>query len=105
MIYRVECVDCNLAYIGQTAQYMHKRLNQHKTALNVDNIRDSALVEHRRMTSHNNFILNNLKPVLYENNWRKRIFKEAWYINSEPNCLNRNWERSSIPKVYYNLFQ
>lgn len=34
IIYKIHCNDCNATYTGQTEQYFHKRIQQHKYACN-----------------------------------------------------------------------
>lgn len=43
VVYKIGCAICKSSYVGQTLQYLHKRLGQHKTALNMDKIKESAL--------------------------------------------------------------
>jgi hypothetical protein len=53
VVYKINCQDCNLFYIGNTMQYLKTRVGQYKTAVNSRNSDYSALAEHAVQSGHN----------------------------------------------------
>src|SRR5205814_685951 len=45
VVYKIDCKKCDLSYIGQTAQYLSKRIAQHKYAVDGKWKKKSALAE------------------------------------------------------------
>jgi len=103
VIYKINCLDCNSAYIGQTDQHIRKRFDQHRNALRRGDIKNSALTQHFISTKHSRFDFNNHNILDHEPHYRRRLFKESVYIKKCPLKFNRHWEMNSLPEVYNSI--
>ncbi|UYV78061.1 TRMT5 [Cordylochernes scorpioides] len=104
LIYEVKCEKCDQCYAGQTSRTLKERMKNHEYALKWDKIENSALVEHRKITGHNNFNLKETKILDYEKNYFKRQFKEAFFIQKKCATINRMEERGNINSSSLLLF-
>lgn len=101
-IYKTNC-SCNVCYIGQTNQYLNKRLQQH--------ISDGRLAPHKcSLAAHQNkypsHTINYTNPQILaiEHNLQKRLFLEVCYISEfkETSC-NSNTDLHNLTSIYANL--
>lgn len=101
-IYRIDCKDCNGTYIGQSQQYLKKRLYAHEYSVKTKNAYATALAQHNLETGHN-FDFTNVKILDTETNYRKRLFKEMFNIKKDKNAINYREDINSLSIVYNNL--
>nr|CCQ71227.1 hypothetical protein Penelope-like1 [Cotesia congregata]CDH92814.1 hypothetical protein Penelope-like1 [Bracoviriform congregatae] len=109
VIYKIPCV-CNKSYIGQTKQYLGKRLYQHKYSCrnnvnnnnsnnNINNL--TALSLHHRDTSHQ-FCFDDVKIVDIEKNRFKRNILEMIHISLR-DTVNLKTDTEGLNCIYNNL--
>jgi Reverse transcriptase (RNA-dependent DNA polymerase) len=104
VVYKVNCQDCDLIYIGNTMQYLKTRIGQHKTAVKNKNKDHSALAEHAIDSKHNIDWLN-YNVVKTENKLKTRQFLEMINIKKfKDKCMNRQIESQDLTNVYDSLF-
>lgn len=87
LIYKINCKDCDKSYIGQTKQYLNKRIYQHKYDCKITNFNKTektALATHHFENNHQ-FDFDNTKILDKESNFRKRNLSEMIFIT-----LNNN---------------
>ncbi|XP_031635629.1 uncharacterized protein LOC116348703, partial [Contarinia nasturtii] len=97
LIYAIKCLDCrDKEYIGNTAQWLSKRLRQHELTV-VNNERyKSALAQHAIDNNHR-FDFDNAKVLAKCSNMSKRFYIEELYIKNSKNCVNiRSLESSNV---------
>lgn len=90
LIYRVPCAGCSKCYVGQTRQYLKKRLYQHEydcRLINYNKEEKTALASHHFATSHN-FDFSEVQILDREGQYFKRNVSEMIYItlNDTVNC-------------------
>jgi hypothetical protein len=87
-IYAIECdqQECNVSYIGESSQPLHKRMGQHRRPNTYG--QDSAVYLHQKYPGHS-FKDDNVKIVDRESDWFGRGVKEAIYERAEAPTLNR----------------
>ncbi|XP_044582971.1 uncharacterized protein LOC123263989 [Cotesia glomerata] len=81
VIYKINC-SCGLCYIGQTKQYLKKRVYQHRYSCeekNRDKENQTTLAAHHFHSNHN-FDFENVKIIDSESNWWKRNISEMVQI-------------------------
>ncbi len=78
IIYSVPCGGCDKSYIGQTGQYLKKRLYQHQYDIKKE-IPLCALAQHVHESRHE-FNFEGTKILDKENNYNKRLLKEMLFI-------------------------
>ena len=52
VVYKVQCADCNLQYIGETTRKLSTRLREHQLAANKGQVSHSALSQHLSVNKH-----------------------------------------------------
>lgn len=97
--YKVECKDCNGVYIGETRQYLQKRIKQHRYHSNKGNKAHSGLTQHAVESNHN-IDWDNYTIVAKESNTFKRKLKEAILIKKSPNNFNIQTDSYFIDNAY-----
>lgn len=97
LIYRIDCLECDHMYFGETKQLAKKRLNQHKSDIkSVKNLNKTALAYHSIKNTHQlNFT--QFKIVCFEANMKSRKNIESIYI-TKYNQKSMNF-KSDIGKI------
>ena len=99
-IYRIPCKDCEKTYTGADyTDLKHKRKNI-KRRFHLDT-RKSALAEHHTKIGHD-ISWDNYKLLHTCDKWKQRKIMEAWGINLEPNCMNRD-DGANLPSEHLRL--
>lgn len=98
IVYKIPCNSCNACYIGQTKQYLEKRLDQHKKSKE----NQTALATHKTNTGHD-FNYNQTKILDTETNYKKRIIKEMIYIKKDKNAINHRTDIKNLNSIYFSL--
>uniref|UniRef100_A0A6M2DT15 Putative penelope-2 aae n=1 Tax=Xenopsylla cheopis TaxID=163159 RepID=A0A6M2DT15_XENCH len=94
IIYKIDCQDCGDCYVGETSQYLHKRIYQHTQDQNNSNNKTKEskknLTELTRHTQTNNhkFDFENTQILYKETNQIKRRIIESYYIHTVKNSVN-----------------
>ncbi len=103
VIYEVSCI-CNKKYIGETCQYLKRRVGRHRSDATGDNDSISALSQHMRESGHRPS-LQHTKILHAEENLDRRRILESIYITQTSNTLNYNTDYNNIVKNYAILFE
>ncbi|KAI4461022.1 voltage and ligand gated potassium channel [Holotrichia oblita] len=85
-VYKLDCKDCNKCYIGQTKQYLKKRIYNHQYTVTHNVTGETALSKHSKDRRHN-FDFQNTKILKKENNYKKRLIYEMIYIKKDENAV------------------
>jgi len=104
-VYRINCLNCGKAYIGETKRYLKVRKKEHKTAVDQKLINKSPVAEHCVCSDH--FIdWDNMKIIKRENNDFLRKFYESIAIKTigRENLMNRN-SGEVIPYVWHKFLK
>lgn len=106
VIYKINCMDCEGVYIGQTKQHLYKRIGQHKNDTKIKNgvmqIDRTALCKHRFQNDHK-FDFENVKILDVENVKFKRNISEMIYITLDKNSVNERSDTQNLNKFYKSL--
>lgn len=89
VVYEIPCKGCPGVYIGQTSQYVHKRLDGHK----FNKHEKTALKQHVKETNHQ-FDYDNTRVLKQEKNEQVRLNLEGLSILKNNNALNSRTEFS-----------
>lgn len=104
VVYKIQCKQCNGAYIGQTQQYLHKRLCNHKNNVRNNKPDTSALAKHAIENGHC-FDFQNTKILTNENDFQKRLVLEMLHIAKEDNTINNRSDIQNLSRIYHNLIK
>jgi hypothetical protein len=97
VVYCVPCRDCNQVYIGQTSVARKTRMKQHEADCRYKRAQKSELVEHHLRTGHS-FSFDDVTTLYRERNYRRRVWKESWAIESNASAVNRKTEVTLPPQ-------
>lgn len=101
VVYKIQCKDCEIAYIGQTRQILGKRLNGHK----YDQNEKTALHQHQNELQHN-FDFENVKVLARETNDFSRSLIEMICIVKERDMVcNYRADVDKLGVAYHHFFQ
>ncbi|EZA57384.1 hypothetical protein X777_02647 [Ooceraea biroi] len=99
VVYKINCSDCNICYIGQTMRYLEKRINEHKSDVRKDASCQLVVSKHRICNDHEFDWLNTV--VLHqESHRRKREITEMYFIKTHSNTINIQGDTDDFPVVY-----
>ncbi|XP_053598083.1 uncharacterized protein LOC128668677 [Microplitis demolitor] len=100
LIYQINCLDCNSAYIGQTGRWIKSRVSEHKVDIKKPSHLHTQLTIHRLDYDHN-FDFDHYKILNYENNYNKRKILESIYLEKHKNIVvNKRKDTEHINSNY-----
>ena len=92
VVYRIECQECSVKYIGETERQLGKRVKEHRRA-------PSPVALH--MQQHQHTFTDEEVSVLHQDaGWRARGIAEAIHIRQEQPVLNRDQGRHTLARAY-----
>lgn len=98
LVYHIPCSECPLSYIGETMQYLSKRLSQHKYDEKKGND-ETALAKHAKETGHH-FDFEKASILAYEKNNKKRKLREVAEIIKNKNTVNYKRDSEKMDTMY-----
>lgn len=106
LVYKIPCSSCPSVYIGNTAQYLKKRLYQHSYDCNKNSQNDhnSALVQHHLDTTHK-FDFKAATIIDKETNTHKRNLLESIHILQHEHSVNIKSETTCLHNSYSQLIK
>lgn len=100
IVYEIPCQNCDSIYIGQTKQYLEKRIQEHKSKKDAH----TALNDHTKQTGHT-FNFQDTKILQTETNYYKRLFAETVEIKKHNNAINYKTDTTYFPVIYNKLLE
>ena len=104
VVYKINCINCNCSYVGQTKRRLISRINEHQKDINKKSSVLSVISEHRLNEGHD-FNWSEVKILDNESWYQKRMTSEMLYIKRQTNGLNRQTDTDSLPVIYNNLIE
>lgn len=103
VIYQIECKYCDNKYIGQTKQFLKKRVYAHQYSVKTKNLNSTGLAQHSVNNRHS-FDFNNIKILDTIHNVKQRLVAESLYIKKcgDRSC-NTQIELNGLDTRYDNL--
>ncbi len=98
LIYKIDCLNCDASYVGETSQLLKNRINQHKRDVYYKK-ETTALCEHATQKGHC-FNFDNVIIKEKESNMEKRKFLEMINIKREKNSINFKTDTCKLSAVY-----
>lgn len=105
VIYRIPCLECSDAYLGQTSRYLKIRINEHKRSIKHNNNSSqnrTALAEHSITKCHYPDFTNTA-IVGKQSNLSKRLFHEMLCIKKEKRPMNKREDTQHLSTSYFSL--
>lgn len=101
LIYKINCADCDAAYVGHTKSYLKIRISGHKSDVNAGNVEKCATALHAVEEQHT-LKFDEVEILGFSNNLHKRLVLEMLYINSQ-GTMNRKTDTDGISKCYASI--
>ena len=102
VVYEIGCSQCQKSYIGETSQFLQKRIEQHKYTIKSKTVGGTGLAQHTFEIGH---IFNFDKARILDKitNYNTRIIAETFHIKTrgDENVVNKQRD-SVIFKTAYN---
>lgn len=102
VVYRIDCEDCDVSYVGQTGRKLSIRIKEHNKHINRNTTNKSVITEHRINLNHN-FKWEDITILDTENHYNKRLISEMIHIKRQKNSLNLQTDTESLPTAYDNI--
>jgi len=102
VIYEVECNDCDKTYIGQTGQYIKKRMQEHSydCRTTTGNNNKTALAEHAKTHGHT---FNTAEPKILckvENKRKREIVESICISKRGEKAINYKTDAKTVGSFY-----
>jgi len=102
VVYKLECKNCDVAYIGQTKRRLHTRINEHRNDINKINSNHSVVTEHRLENNHE-FDWDNPTILDKDKLYYRRLISEMIYIKSHNNSINLQSDTEVLQHAYVEI--
>lgn len=105
VIYKVNCKRCPSTYVGQTKQFLKKRVYAHKNSVKNKNENSSGLAKHAIHNRHS-FGFDSVQVLDTYHNYRQRLVAESLYIKKEGgNSCNTMLDLNNISTQYDSIVE
>ena len=81
VIYKIQCNNCDIFYVGQTKRKFNTRINEHIKNIKLDSSRYSVITEQY----NHNFDWKNVRIMDTESNYNKRFISKTLHITEQLN--------------------
>jgi len=99
VVYKIDCLNCNSSYVGQTKRQFKMRIKEHTSDINKKNSVLSVVSNHRLEYNHDmnwdDAVILDIEP-----SYTKRIVSEMVHIKRQCNGLNKQSDTDLLPEVY-----
>jgi len=102
VVYKINCNDCNVSYVGQTKRQLSTRIKEHSNNYKSITAKPSVITQHMLEFSHT-FDWNNTKILDSEANYYKRLVSEMLYIKEQANGINTQTDTELLDESYFGI--
>lgn len=99
LVYKINCCDCDLVYIGQTKRHLITRMKEHQQNDKWRTNNYSVVTDHRLSLNHN-FDWSNPNVLHSEKYRRKREIAEMISIKKFDNSVNLQKDTENLNPIY-----
>jgi len=103
VVYRINCLDCNASYVGQTKRQLITRIKEHRSNLDNPSANLTVVSEHR-LTGHE-FDWNNVSILDNEPHYTKRLVSEMLHIKHQSNSINIKEDTDLLDSSYFPILK
>lgn len=101
VVYRLNCLECDASYVGQTKRQLNTRLKEHRS--NINRAVSPSVVSTHRLNLNHEFDWDNVEILDEESKIHKRIVSEMIYIKKQKAGLNKQSDTDSLSTEYFPL--
>ncbi|KYN20105.1 hypothetical protein ALC57_07533 [Trachymyrmex cornetzi] len=103
VIYKINCIDCDVSYVGQTKRHLKTRIKEHRNNIKYES-KHSVVTKH--ITDYNHkFNWEKVKILDHETNFKKRLISEMIHIKGQTNGINLIKDTELLDKSYLNIIE
>ncbi|XP_024872108.1 uncharacterized protein LOC112454769 [Temnothorax curvispinosus] len=99
LVYRIDCANCNAAYIGQTKRHLETRIKEHACDIRKNSDNHSVVSKHR-LTHKHDFNWQQPKILYKERQFKKREISEMFFIKKCDSAINLQKDTENLPANY-----
>ena len=99
LVYKIDCIDCEATYIGQTKRHLETRIKEHKTDIRKHANNHSVISKHRLDFNHE-FDWSGTKILHKEQNLKKREIAEMFFIKKHTQAINLQKDTENLTTLY-----
>jgi len=103
VVYRIDCAECDVLYVGQTWRLLIKKINEHRSYIRR-NKQASIITDHWLYCSHD-FDWNNIQFLDEEVHISRRLISETIYIKKQKMGLNVQSDTELLDPIYDDLIR
>jgi len=98
VVYKINCKDCEVSYVGQTKRRLITRIKEHKNDINKKSGIPSVISSHRLLNHEFDWE----KPHILDNetSWYKRIISEMIHIKMQTKGINKQSDTEILSESY-----
>jgi len=102
VIYKLNYIDCDTSYVGQTNRQLRTRINGHRCHIKRNTNTQSVITNHRLNFDHD-FNWDDVKILDQEPFLNKRLISEMLFIKRQNNSLNLQTDTERLPEIYLDI--
>ncbi|EZA61674.1 hypothetical protein X777_10506 [Ooceraea biroi] len=104
VVYRINCLQCDASYVGQTKRHVETRLKEHRADVKKV-VSDQSVVSKHRLTFNHEFDWSD-PDVLHRDAFnRRREIAEMYFIKKQDRPVNLQKDTDSLPGVYDSIIR
>jgi len=103
VVCKINCLNCDASYVGQTKRTLIKRIDEHRNHIRRDSTQPSVITNHRLECSHD-FDWDGVEVLDEELNLNKRLVSEMIHIKKQKQGLNLKKDTELLHPIYNDLF-
>ena len=104
VVYKINCLNCESSYVGQTKRKLKTRIKEHKADIRKSTSEMSVVSRHQLNEMHE-LDWNNIRILDTEQSLMKRRISEMIYIKSQISGINKQSDTEGLPDVYLSLLK
>ena len=98
VVYKIDCMDCNASYVGQTKRYLKTRIREHDN--DIKKVSNPSVISSYRINYGHQFDWKNVTILDCETSYKKRLISEMVFINRQINGLNKQEDTELLSDSY-----
>lgn len=99
LVYKIDCVNCNACYIGQTKRHLMTRVKEHQRDIKK-NVNNYSVISQHRISSGHDFNWSNPVILHKESQTKKREIAEMFFIKKFDDTLNLQNDTDNLTVIY-----
>jgi len=102
VVYKINCQDCDVSYVGQTKRSLKTRVKEHDMDLKKSSGPLSVISDHRLSFNHD---FAGTQILDRESSWYKRSVSEMIHIKRQHHGINKQIDTELLPEIYFPIIR